>query len=82
MWVTCPSQEMMVRMTMPRSQSHLHKHQDYQLNLDLEEIEEESRRMERKRAPDQVIEESRPKKKRKLKYPRLEAWGESNVVNL
>ena len=33
--------------------------------------------MERKRVAEKEVEESRPKKKRKTKYPRLEAWGES-----
>mgnify|MGYP001236078265 CR=1 FL=1 len=32
--------------------------------------------MERKRIAEQEVEENRPKKRRKTKYPRLEAWGE------
>ena len=44
---------------------------------DLDKIEEEERRIERKRGAEREIEESRPKKKRKTKYPRLEVWGES-----
>ena len=43
----------------------------------LEEIEEVKRRIERKRMAEKEVDESRPKKKRKTKYPRLEAWGES-----
>ena len=47
-------------------------------NKDLEEVEDEERRLERKRGAEKEveIEESRPRKKRKTKFPRLEAWGE------
>ena len=44
---------------------------------DLEVIEEEQRRMDNKRVADNIVEEDRPKKKRKVKYKRLEDWGES-----
>ena len=42
---------------------------------DLDTIEEEHRRLDKKRAADQ-IDESRPRKRRKVKFPRLEEWGE------
>ena len=44
---------------------------------DLIHIEEEQRRKDSKRAGGPKIDAERPKKKRKVKLPRLEDWGES-----